>query len=440
MPEMTDSGQRRLQRTEDTGLRIAILCRTGAALAGFVWYGSIILFSDQELRGWTLFAFAIFVLIGVAHLSVIGTRFNRWWMKYLLYAFDVLTICALFVAIPISNADEVPQIVAFRAYGIYYLFPVVALAALSLSWRLVIWTGAVAVGGWWLAFLWIISGMQRTLSWTDMPADATRQDYESVFLSIDFIGLGNRIEESGLLFVAAITLSVAVYRARRLFFAQVEADEKRRLESLERQRVSDAFGRYVPEGVAQQLISTQGKLPHRQVHGAVLVLDIEGFSKHLAQGESEAAIDQVDAFLSDAADEIGKRQGTVISYTGDGVLASFNAPLELMDPEFVAAESAVALLTTARNHQFNIRIGLAAGDLISGSIGSRSRMAFTVYGAAVNRAARCEALCKELGLRILMDANFAEAVRDRMDLEPVGTHELRGISDAEQLSTLSGTH
>ena len=436
-PEISEGAATRLRQTENTGLRIAILCRTLAAAAGFAWYVSAIVFTNQELRGWGLIAFALFVMIGVAHLSVIGTRLDRWWMKYLLYAFDILAICALFVVIPISRADDIPQIIAFRAYGIYYLFPVIALAALSLSWRLVIWSGVFAVIGWWSAFFWVVSGMQNTLSWKDIPADATRVDYETVFLSMDFIGRGNRFEETGLLFIAAVVLAVAVYRARRLFFAQIEADEKHQRERLERQRITDAFGQYVPEIVVQQLIGTNGRLPHRQAHGAVLVMDIEGFSRFLARESAEEAIRQVDGFLSDAAHWIGQHRGTVISYTGDGVLASFNAPLQTEHPEMAAAQTALKLLTTADDHGFKIRIGLAAGELISGTIGSKDRMAFTVYGTVVNRAARCEALCKELGLNVLMDSAFAGAISDPLAVQSVGQFELRGVSKSEPLFTFS---
>lgn len=430
----------RLKQAEDKGLRIAIVCRTLAALAGLSWYVAAIVFTHQEVRLWALFGLLLFVSIGIAHLLVIETRFNRWWMKFLLYAFDALSICALFVVIPISRADEVPQIIAFRAYGIYYLFPLIALAALSLSWRLVLWTGAVSVVGWWSAFLWVVADMQNTLSWADIPADATREDYETIFLSIDFIGRGNRIEETGLLFVGAAILAVAVYRARQLFFAQLEADEERNREALERQKVTHAFGQYVPEVVVAQLTKTGGKLPQRQSQGAVLVLDIEGFSRLLVSGSPEVAIGRVDAFLADAADEIERCKGTVISYTGDGLLASFNAPLDLAKPELVAADVSMKLATIARQHDFKIRIGLAAGTLISGSIGSENRLSFTVYGEAVNRAARCEELCKKLNLRVLMDATFHGSISGRYQTKSVGKQEIRGISDAEQLFTFASEH
>ncbi len=435
--DISATGQQRLIQAENAGLRLAVLCRTIAAIAAFTWYVSAVLFTNQEFRVWSFVALTAFVVIGLAHLSVIGTRFDRWWMKYLLYAVDILCICTLFVLLPVSGADTVPQIVAFRAYGIYYLFPVIALATLSLSWRLVLWSGTVVVAGWWAAFLWVVSGMDRTLSWRDLPADATRSDYETVFLSIDFIGRGNRIEETGLLFIAAVVLSVAVYRARKLFFAQVLAEEKSQQERLERQRVTDAFGRYVPETVVSQLVEAKGKLPTRKTCGVAMVLDIEGFSNFLASETPEVAVNRIDAFLSDAADLVGEQRGTVISYTGDGFLASFNAPLEIDHPEHTAANTAALLVSIAKSHGFKVRIGLAAGELISGTVGSKRRMAFTVYGETVNRAARCETLCKELNQTALTDEAFASAIASHVDVVPLGKHELRGVSKSESLYTLA---
>ncbi|MEM7464652.1 MAG: hypothetical protein AAF362_18435, partial [Pseudomonadota bacterium] len=213
---------------EQQGLRLAIICRTAIAAAGLIYLLAVTAVTEYDIRTASMVALAIFVITGIGHISVIGTRYDRWWLKFAIYALDVIIICALFVIIPISRAHEVPQIIAFRAYGIYYLFPFVIMSALSLSWRLVIWTGAVAVVSWWAAFLWVVSDMEQTYSWADIPPAATRADYENIFLSIDFIGRGNRIEETGFLFVGALILALVVYRACKVFFAQIEAEEIQR--------------------------------------------------------------------------------------------------------------------------------------------------------------------------------------------------------------------
>lgn len=434
---LSTNGLNRFQQTQNRGLKIGILCRTLAVLCGLVWYLSASLLSDQVPRLWPLGSVLLFLAIGIVHLYVIGTRFDRWWMKYLLFTIDILTVCALFVLLPISRGGDVPQIIAFRAYGIYYLFPAVVLASLSLSWALVLWAGLVACLGWWIAFFWVVSGMPRTLSWADMPAAATRQDYETIFLSIDFVGRGNRVEETGLLMIACAVLAVAVYRAQAVFFAQVRAEEKEREERDLRKSIADTFGRYVPETVVEQLVHAGGKIPPAKSRGSVLVLDIAGFTKFSADRSPDTVINALDDFLSDAADAIAAHRGVVITYTGDGLLASFNAPLETEEPEMAALEAAKALLDQISGLDFAVRIGIASGELVSGTVGSKSRTSFTVYGSTVNRASRLEGLCKETGHAVLFDAATAAAIGPRHTMQQVGSFRLRGTSSDEDVFTLA---
>ena len=109
------------------------------------------------------------VLLGVIAWVLSDRRYDVWWVKYVLYTIDVMAVCAMFAFFPVSRGADVPQILAFRSTGISFLFPFVALASLSLSWRLVAWTGVMCMVGWWAAFLYVVSGMERTLSWADMP-------------------------------------------------------------------------------------------------------------------------------------------------------------------------------------------------------------------------------------------------------------------------------
>ncbi|WP_299690773.1 adenylate/guanylate cyclase domain-containing protein [uncultured Tateyamaria sp.] len=420
----------RLIRAEQSGLRIAIACRslvTGLALAWYV--GAPVVFSGFEPRLAAVVVLLIFTAVGVAHLAVIGTRFDRWWMKYAVYTLDTLSICATFALIPISRADDVPQIIAFRAYGIYYLFPLVAICCLSLSWRLVLWTGAMCVIGWWGAFLWVTSRMDGGLSWADIPADATRADYETVFLSIDFIGRGNRIEETAMLMCAAFALAVAVYRARGVFFAQVASDLEWRQERSARERVSALFGKYVPAKIAESLIANDGPMQPQRTPGTALVMDIAGFTAFSANHPPEHVIGVLDAFLADATDVVSDQGGIVMSYLGDGFLVTFNAPIPVADPAQAAVNAAQQLLKTARAHGFGIRVGIASGDLVTGTIGSTDRQSFTVYGDAVNLAARLEGQCKTLGVPVLVDAQTQRLRRGSPHLEPYAAQRIKGLAD-----------
>lgn len=423
------ASQSRLLLAERQGLRLAILCRTIALGFAFLWFVAGSLLAGYAPSPWGVAALLALLAFGVGNLMVIGTPFDRWWLKYVIYAVDILGICALFAIMPASRGAEIPQIVAFRAYGIYYLFPMIALACLSLSWRLVVWSGAMVVLGWWTAFATVVRDMDRRLSWGDMPANASLEDYETIFLSIDFIGVGNRIEETGLLLTGALILAVAVYRARQVFFAQVAAEAEREAEREARERIAGTLGRYVPESVARKLISDESALAPHVRHGAALVMDIRDFTAFAADRDPREVITELNEFLAHSADVVSDHDGVVITFTGDGFLAAFNAPLDIPNPEAAALAAARALVDHAAGTGFSVRVGVAAGPIAAGSVGSSTRQAFTVYGDTVNRAARLEALGKTLGETVLVDAGIAEADAGANRLRSVGRHAIKGIPE-----------
>lgn len=424
----------RLASAEAQGLRIAIVCRTVAVLACAIFilvsYQSV----DRLPRSTGAIALSVFVLIGMIYYPLIGSRWDRPWAKYLLFSLDILLLCACFVFIPISPSHDVPQIIAFRGYGIYYLLPFVGLACLSLSWGLVAWTGVITTIGWWSAFGYIVSGMETTLSWADLPKKATTQDYEDVFLSINFIGTGNRVDETGFVLILSLILSVAVYRARSIFFAQLRAEDEREAERQARERVSQTLGQYVPETIAARLVEDATSLEPQVRHGAVLMADIESFSSFAEGRDPRDVIETLNAFLAECTDLISQRDGVLVSYLGDGFLVTFNTPLAVANPAAAALQAAQDLIhlterKTYSGHQVKLRIGIASGDIAAGIIGSTKRQAFTVYGDTVNRAARLEQFNKTCGTTVLMDAETKEQADGFCKTRFLGDHELRGLAE-----------
>ncbi|WP_193183394.1 adenylate/guanylate cyclase domain-containing protein [Nisaea sediminum] len=411
----------RLRVAERQGWKLAILCRTAAVAAGIAWF--ILAWSavGATPSALGLTALSLYALLGIASYSVIGTRFDRWWLKYALYAVDIVGVCAFLVIIPVSNtAPGLPQVIAFRSFGIYFLFPLVAMACLTLSWRLVAWSGLVAIVGWLGAFGIAIAGMERRISWSDLPHEATEEQFLSVFLSPDFVGYGSRIQETGLLLMATMILALAVYRARQVFVAQVGAE-------IAREQMVRTFGRFVPETIAERLAADRGVLKPQVRHGVALVLDIQDFTDYADGRDPAEVIKTLGTFLADASDVISAREGVVISFTGDGLLAAFNTPLEIKDPERAALDAASDLLAAAEENGFHVRIGLAAGPIATGRVGSERRQAFTIYGDTVNRAARFEVLAKEVGATVLADAGVAEKSKPEDRLKPLGEYRVRGF-------------
>ncbi len=231
----------RLITAEREGLRLALLSRTLIVALGFAWY---LMWSFPDFVSPLIVGvFALLVGSGATHLYLIKRRLDRPWMKYASYALDISAICAAFAIMPVTSAEETPQILVYRAYGIYYLFPLIAMAALSLSPRLVVWTGCCVVVGWWAAYLSITIGDPDLIEWSDFG----RLSYQEVVLHPKFSGRGNRLEETAMTLAAALILALAVLRAKRVFFAQIEAETARR-------RATELLGQFAPEDVAQEML------------------------------------------------------------------------------------------------------------------------------------------------------------------------------------------
>ncbi len=95
------------------------------------------------------------------------------------------------------------------------------------------------------------------------------------------------------------------------------------------------------------------------------------------------------------------------------------------------------MLDVAAAHDFTIRVGIASGDLVTGTIGSADRQSFTVYGDAVNLAARLESQCKVLGVSVLADQQTRDAYGVASPLEPCGVEMIDGLAVQVPVFSLS---
>jgi class 3 adenylate cyclase len=103
---------------------------------------------------------------------------------------------------------------------------------------------------------------------------------------------------------AATALSVAVSRARAVFFAQVEADVARQRESALRERVSDLLGKFLPEEIAQKLIDESKPLGPQPTRGTGRVMDIAGFANFSTRHDPEHVVDVLNGFLAEATQSV----------------------------------------------------------------------------------------------------------------------------------------
>lgn len=376
----------------------------------------------------------LFIALGLLHFRIIGSSIDRPWVKYAFITIDIFLLSAAVAFLPAEPVSQVPQVMIFRFQVFPFYFLILAVAAFSFSPGLVFWSGVTGAAGWMAAFLYIRSGMERILEWGDMPVNPTSEEFLAVFLDVDFAASGTRMQEATIFFIVATLIAIVTRRARDVVRRQLEAD--RAVAS-----ISQLFGRFVPKAVADSMIQHEGTLAPVEREATVLIADVVGFTALTETKGAQAIVDTFNAYFEAASEVIGTHNGVVTQFIGDAVLATFNVPAE--DPEHKqrGIDAAVDLLklvqsTTFAGEKLEIRVGVSTGPVIAGNVGGGGRVAYTVYGEAVNLASRLEALNKEQGTSILVSGTTAEGVNES-DLLKVGQVDVRGMSDPVDIYSLA---
>lgn len=123
----------------------------------------------------------------------------------------------------------------------------------------------------------------------------------------------------------------------------------------------------------------------------VFFSDIRGFTSYSEQVEPERVVRMLNAILSAQAEVVRTHGGDIDKYVGDELVAVFEGE-EMAERAVRAAleiqRTAHAALPQEDRDVVSIGIGIHAGEMVMGAMGSPERMDFTVIGDSVNLAAR----------------------------------------------------
>jgi class 3 adenylate cyclase len=196
------------------------------------------------------------------------------------------------------------------------------------------------------------------------------------------------------------------------------------------ERIREIFGKYIDPRVAQDLldqpamVATQGQ---RRVM-TVMFCDMKGFTT-LSEGVTPQGLVKVmNRYLSIMSEPIRNHRGIIDKYIGDAIMAYWGAPfVEEADQARFACLAAIDMVERVgalRQElpellgvrtipmQCDIRIGIATGEALVGSIGSEFMMSYTVMGDTVNLASRLEAANKAYGSHCLVSGATVAAAKD----------------------------
>jgi adenylate cyclase len=190
---------------------------------------------------------------------------------------------------------------------------------------------------------------------------------------------------------------------------QLSAAFNRMVEQLrQNERIRETFGRYIDPKVVEGLIdqpalaATEGQ---RRVM-TVLFCDLKGFTSLSESVTPQGLVKVMNRYLSTMSEPIRSHRGIIDKYIGDAIMAYWGPPFidEADQARFAcfAAIDMIGRIATLRKElpellgvrtipmQCDIRIGIATGEALVGSMGSEFMMSYTVMGDTVNLASRLE--------------------------------------------------
>lgn len=208
----------------------------------------------------------------------------------------------------------------------------------------------------------------------------------------------------------------------------------------EKDFVSNTFGRYIDPEIAREILSRPeaSRLGGQKRAVAILIADLRGFTPLAESLTPEHTIQILNRYFGLLIQVIQRHRGIIVDFFGDSVLAFFD-PLEGPLQEAVARALRCAFEMQDAMGPFNERnlkeglpelqmgVGVHAGEVIVGNIGSESRAKYGIVGSAVNLTQRIQQLAGA-GEVVVSEGVYVEA-KDL--ISPMRTMEaqLKGVQE-----------
>lgn len=216
----------------------------------------------------------------------------------------------------------------------------------------------------------------------------------------------------------------------------------------EREKMKDAFGKFVNQEIAEQVLKGELQLGGERKVAAVFFSDIRRFTAISEKMEPEEVVEFLNEYMTRMVGCVNETFGVVDKFIGDAIMAIWGTPVSRGNDTENAVNA--ALLMRKELLEFNrdrggdkrpiiqIGCGINTGPVLAGQIGSNDRMEYTVIGDTVNLASRIEALNKPFGTDILISEDSYELVKDLYRIEPMQKIKVKGKEGSQQIYAVLG--
>lgn len=224
-----------------------------------------------------------------------------------------------------------------------------------------------------------------------------------------------------------------IERVRTRLRAKVETDDLRQRQAA----IRTTFERFVAPEVVEQLLRdpTQVALGGKLQQITVLFSDLQGFTTLSEQTPPETLLGILNSYHTLVVGIIRQHGGTIDKFTGDGVMALYNTPLEQPDHALRAVRTALDIrreleaFYASLDTQFRMKInfGIHTGMAVVGNIGAPDIMNYSAVGDTINTAARLQSVSTD-GKILISYATYAQ-IKYAVSAQAVGALKLRGRAE-----------
>lgn len=207
--------------------------------------------------------------------------------------------------------------------------------------------------------------------------------------------------------------------------------------------------KYVPEEVLRGIQSGKDPLGwgFQRERKVVLFCDMIGstsFAEVLELDEMEILLD---TYFEISSRVIHRSGGTIDKLIGDGFMASY--PFDQADAAVRASVSIIEQLAAQREKadapQLKLLyagIGLSAGAIVKGNIGSSIKKDYTLLGDVVNSASRLESATRKFGHAVIFDFRLKKRLSEKMkkQVEKLGRYQPKGRVKNMSVYTIKNAH
>ena len=200
--------------------------------------------------------------------------------------------------------------------------------------------------------------------------------------------------------------------------------------------MKESFGKYVGSEVLEMIMADpeSGWLKGNKSEATVLFTDIRGFTSYSEEKEPEEIVEALNESFEIVSNVIIEYGGYIDKFIGDAVMGIFGVPIYYEDHAEKAVRASIdmqkKLLEASKNGNSllaAIGIGINSGPVVSGNLGSQTKMEYTVIGGTVNLASRLNGLAGSG--EVVVSKNIYEKLGDMIEVEALAPTKVKGISE-----------